>query len=59
MINNGNEIKGISCEVKNCKYHGMSNNCHAGHIKVGDRSATSTSDTACETFECCDECECK
>ncbi len=53
------EIKGISCEVKNCKFHDMSNNCHAGQIRVGDRSATSVSDTACETFECCDECECR
>lgn len=54
-----NEIKGIICEVTNCKYHGNSNNCTAGHIKVGDRSATSVSDTACETFECCSGNECK
>ncbi len=53
------EIKGILCEVKNCKFHDMSDNCHAGQIRVGDRSATSVSDTACETFECCDECECR
>ena len=53
------EIKGISCEVKNCKYHDMSNRCTAGHITVGDTSATSVSDTACETFECCDSCECR
>lgn len=53
------EIKGISCEVKNCKFHDESNNCHAGHIKVGDRMATSKTDTACETFECCDDCECR
>lgn len=52
------EIKGISCEVKNCKYHDMSDRCTAGHIKVGDTSATSVSDTACETFECCDSCSC-
>ena len=32
------EIKGISCEVKNCKYHDDSNNCHAGHIRVGEWS---------------------
>lgn len=54
-----NEIKGISCEVKNCKYHDKSNNCHAGHIVVSSMSATSIDDTACETFECCDECECR
>ncbi|MGN1421389.1 MAG: DUF1540 domain-containing protein [Eubacterium sp.] len=54
-----NEIKGIMCEVKNCKYHDQSNNCHAGTIKVGNQSATSVSDTACETFECSDSCGCK
>ena len=53
------EIKGISCEVKNCNYHDESNNCHAGHIRVGDKSATSISDTVCETFECCDSSKCK
>ena len=54
-----NEIKGISCEVKNCKYHDMANHCTAGHIKVGNTSATSVADTACETFECSNGCECK
>ena len=29
------EIKGISCDVKNCKYHDKANNCMAGHINVG------------------------
>lgn len=53
------EIKGISCEVKNCVYHDMSNTCTAGHITVGNKSATKTAETACETFECCDNCNCK
>lgn len=53
------EIKGISCEVKNCKYHDRSNNCRAGHIVVGNQSATSKTDTACETFECCSDCSCE
>lgn len=53
------EIKGISCEVKNCKYHGMANNCTAGHIKVGNQTATKVSDTACETFECCNDNTCR
>lgn len=53
-----NEIKGIICEVKNCKYHGQSNNCNAGHIKVGNTTATSVADTACQTFECCDNNQC-
>lgn len=59
MMDKNKEIKGISCEVKNCKYHDQSNNCHAGHIVVGNTSATSISDTNCETFECCDNCECR
>lgn len=54
-----NEIKGISCEVKNCVYHDTSDNCTAGHIKVGNKSATTQTETACETFECCDNCCCK
>ncbi|MGN0528222.1 MAG: DUF1540 domain-containing protein [Eubacterium sp.] len=54
-----NEIKGISCEVKNCVYHDMSNACTAGHITVGNKSATKTAETACETFECCEDCNCK
>ncbi len=48
------EIKGISCEVKNCIYHDTHNNCNAGHIKVGNKTAQSESETKCETFECCD-----
>ena len=52
------EIKGISCEVKNCVYHNHENNCTAGHIKVGCIDATKESDTKCETFECCDSLDC-
>lgn len=53
------EIKGISCEVKNCKYHDMSNCCTAGQIKVGSTTATTPSETKCETFECCSTDCCK
>ena len=28
------EIKGIKCEVKNCKYHDMSNCCTAGRLQL-------------------------
>ncbi|MBO5495520.1 MAG: DUF1540 domain-containing protein [Eubacterium sp.] len=49
-------MKGISCEVKNCVYHDKSDNCNAGHIRVGDSSATQTHDTVCKTFECNDNC---
>ena len=44
------EIKGISCDVENCKYHDKTNNCNAGHIKVGNSNATSSTDTKCETL---------
>lgn len=53
-----NEIKGISCEVKNCVFHDESGNCNAGHIRVGNQSATSSTETKCETFECNDNCHC-
>ncbi|MDE6124606.1 MAG: DUF1540 domain-containing protein [Eubacterium sp.] len=53
------EIRGISCEVKNCVYHDKSDCCTAGHITVGNSSATKTSETKCETFECCEGCECR
>ena len=26
------EIKGISCDVKNCKYHDKANNCNAAQL---------------------------
>ncbi len=53
------EIKGITCNVKNCIHHDKSDNCHAGKIFVGTHDATQTSQTACETFECCENCECQ
>ena len=40
------EIKGISCEVKNCKYHDGSDCCTAGHIQVGTQNAKTSTDTA-------------
>lgn len=51
-------IKGISCEVKNCVYHDKSNNCNAGHIKVGTTMANTVSETNCETFEKCETGNC-
>lgn len=50
------EIKGISCEVKNCIHHDMLNNCTAGEIKVGCQDATNASETKCQTFQCNDNC---
>lgn len=51
------EIKGISCEVKNCIYHDVTDCCNAGAIKVGCPSAKNVQDTVCETFKCCENCE--
>ena len=52
------EIKGISCEVKNCVYHDMSNACTAGHIKVGTTNAKSTNLTCPESAEqLCSKCD--
>ena len=51
------EIKGISCEVKNCIYHDRSDCCNAGAIRVGSKSAKDMQDTVCETFECSENCE--
>lgn len=53
------EIKGISCEVKNCVHHNQDNSCTAGHITVGSSMATTTMETKCETFQCCDGCNTK
>lgn len=50
------EIKGICCEVKNCVYHASDDCCTAGKITVGNSNATSTTETKCKTFECCDNC---
>lgn len=52
------EIKGISCEVKNCVYHDKANNCNAGHIKVGTTNATTMTETNCQTFESCENGNC-
>lgn len=53
------EIKGISCEVRNCVFHDKDNNCLAGSIKVGNPNAISENETKCETFECSDDCRCE
>ncbi len=46
----GNEICGISCQVTDCQYND-NKKCMAGHINVGPSSATTTSETDCETFK--------
>ena len=51
------EIKGITCDAKNCVYHDKSDKCTAGHITVGCYDATQKSQTKCETFECLQGCE--
>ena len=46
----GNEICGICCHVSDCQYND-NKKCMAGHINVGPSSATTTSETDCETFK--------
>ncbi|MBD8980016.1 MAG: DUF1540 domain-containing protein [Clostridiales bacterium] len=58
-VNFMNEIKGISCEAKNCIHHQADNSCNAGHITVGNTNATTTTETKCETFKCSSNCNCK
>ena len=43
-------IKGISCDVKKCRYNGENNCCTAQQISVGPSNACSSSETACATF---------
>lgn len=50
------EIKGISCEAKNCIYHDKSNCCTAEHIVIGQSSAKDKKETKCETFCCSNNC---
>ena len=48
--NPNKEISGICCHVTDCQYN-SDKKCMAGHINVGPSSATSTSETDCETFK--------
>ncbi|MCR5208341.1 MAG: DUF1540 domain-containing protein [Eubacterium sp.] len=53
------EIRGITCEVKNCVFHDKNDCCLAGNIEVGNPNATDESETKCKTFECCEGCNVK
>ena len=46
----GKHIKGITCDVTNCAYHGKENCCHADSIAVGPSYAQSSSETVCATL---------
>ena len=44
-------VKGVGCDVKNCKYHnGLDNCCTADHIDVQNKSAVAKAETYCGTF---------
>jgi hypothetical protein len=51
MMCNGEHIKGIVCDVKNCKYHDCDTHCTAKEILVGPSNAQHSGDTACVTFK--------
>ncbi len=44
-------IKGISCDVKNCAFHGGESDCYAGKICVGPCDAKCSANTVCATFK--------
>lgn len=44
-------IKGIVCDVTNCKYHSIDCKCTAKQINVGPGYASSSADTVCGTFK--------
>lgn len=46
-----NYNKGIHCDVKNCVYHDGECYCTAEKISVGPTYASTSTDTACVTFE--------
>ena len=44
-------VRGVGCDVKNCKYHnGLDNCCTADHIDVQNKSAVAKAETYCGTF---------
>jgi len=45
------QIKGIVCDVKDCRFHSTENKCCAGSISVGPHDAHSSSATSCVTFK--------
>lgn len=44
-------LKGVSCDVFHCMYHGENNTCHASEIAVGPHNAATSFETACATFK--------
>lgn len=47
----GESVKGVGCDVVNCKYHTNDNACGAKHIVVQNGTATRKAETFCSTFE--------
>lgn len=43
-------ITGVSCQVDDCKYHTMGNQCAATHIDVKTENTASKTHTFCGTF---------
>lgn len=44
-------IKGIACDVCNCRHNDGECHCTAGKISVGPSFASCCSETVCATFE--------
>ena len=43
-------ISGVSCQVDDCKYHALGNQCTATHIDVKTENTASKTHTFCGTF---------
>ena len=48
-------IKGVVCDVRNCRYHDGDNYCTADKIVVGPSFAPSCTDTVCAAFKLKDQ----
>ena len=44
-------LRGVGCDVTNCKYHTVAGNCNADKITVESPNAIRKAETFCSTFE--------
>jgi hypothetical protein len=49
--NKSRDIAGVTCTVRSCQHHTISNHCQAGDIKVGTEYAEDKGETFCSTFK--------
>lgn len=44
-------INHLSCAVETCIYNNQKNECTAHDVKIGPQFATTSNDTACQTYQ--------